>query len=177
VNPNPQIERKLNLFDRSEYDKGRNFLVQGIWFLVLNVFFVKWWFPRSLRPVVLRIFGAKVGENVFIRHRVRIMWPWKLVIGNNCWLGEDLWILNLEKVSVGNDVCLSQNVKLCTGSHDYKSKSFNYRNAPITIEDGVWLAIDTLVLPGVTIGRGVTVLARSTIKHNIKRNQVIRKDN
>ena len=162
------MDRKLNQFTQVGYDKGRSYLVQALWFATSNLLFMTWWFPRKLRPAILRLFGGKVGQNVFIRHRVRILWPWKLTIGDDCWLGEDLWILNLEQVTIGNDVCLSQGVMLCTGSHDFKSVSFGYRNAPIEIEDGVWLAVRTLVLPGVKIGKGATILAQSKISKNVE---------
>ena len=161
------MDRELSKFTKDGYDKGRSYLVQALWFAVSNLFFMKWWLPRKLRPLILRAFGAKIGANAFIRHNVRVLWPWKLEVGDDCWLGEDLWILNLEKVTIGTNVCLSQSVLLCTGSHDYKSPSFGYRNAPITIGDGVWLAVGSLILPGVTIGKGATILARCKVSKNI----------
>jgi putative colanic acid biosynthesis acetyltransferase WcaF len=169
-----KIDRKLSQFTQAGYKKGRNYVVQGLWFATLNLFFVKWWMPRKLRPVILRLFGAKIGQNVFIRHNIRILWPWKLEIGNDCWLGEDLWILNLEPVKIGDDVCVSQGVMLCTGSHNFKSISFGYRNAPIVIEDGVWLAVQVLVLPGVTVGRGSTILAKNTVSKNVTQYSTIK---
>jgi len=166
--------RKLSNFDRKGYNKGRNYLIQALWFGIMNVFFMKWWLPQRFRPPILRMFGATIGKNVLIRHRVRVLWPWKLEVGDHCWLGEDLWLLNLEQPQIGDDVCLSQGVMICTGSHDYKSAQFSYRNAPIRIESGVWLAAQTLVLPGVTIGQGATILARATIKENVPPGTIIR---
>ena len=165
--------RKLNTFTKFGYDKGRGVFLQALWFAVLNLIFMKWWLPRRFRPLILKLFGAKIGENVFIRHKVRVLWPWKLAVGSNSWLGEDLWILNLEPVKIGEDVCLSQRVMLCTGNHDYKSQSFTYRNAPIEIGDGVWIAVDSLILPGVKVGQGATVLARSTIMNNVSDYSVV----
>lgn len=160
-------DRDLASFRQVGYDKGRSYFVQAIWFATMNLVFMKWWLPRRLRPLILRLFGAKIGKNVYIRHKVRILWPWKLEISDNSWLGEDLWVLNLEPVTIGSNVCLSQGVMLCTGSHNYKSTSFEYRNAPITIEDGVWLAVQSLVLPGVRVGRGSTILARSVLSKDV----------
>lgn len=165
--------RKLSTFTKFGYDKGRGVFLQALWFAVLNLIFMKWWLPRRFRPLILKLFGAKIGENVFIRHKVRVLWPWKLAVGSNSWLGEDLWILNLEPVKIGEDVCLSQRVMLCTGNHDYKSQSFTYRNAPIEIGDGVWIAVDSLILPGVKVGQGATVLARSTIMNNVSDYSVV----
>jgi putative colanic acid biosynthesis acetyltransferase WcaF len=159
--------RSLADFQGAGYDKGRARLVQAIWFATQNLIFYKWWLPADLRPAILRIFGARVGRDVFIRHRVRVLWPWKLSVGDNSWIGEDAWILNLEPVSIGHDVCVSQGVFLCTGSHDMSSPSFEYDNGPITISDGVWLGAQAMVLRGVSVGEGAVVAARSKVSSDV----------
>ena len=112
-------DRSLRTFTGAGYDKGRPVAVQALWFATMNLVFMKWWFPARLRPGLLRAFGATVGERVFIRHRVRVLWPWKLTIGDDCWIGEDAWLLNLEPITLEHDVCLSQGALLRTGSHDH----------------------------------------------------------
>jgi putative colanic acid biosynthesis acetyltransferase WcaF len=159
--------RSLADFKGSGYDKGRPYIVQALWFAIQNLIFSKWWLPQALRPPLLRLFGAQVGNSVLIRHRVRVLWPWKLVIGDNCWIGEDAWILNLESVGIGHDVCVSQGAFLCTGSHDLASPSFEYDNGPITIGDGVWLGAQAMVLRGVTIGSGSVIAARARISSDV----------
>jgi len=99
---------------------------------------------------MLRLFGAKVGKGVVIKTRVRIKNPWRLKIGNHCWIGEDVWIDNLEDVSIGSNVCISQGAMLLTGSHDYTVSSFPYRLGKIIVEDGVWIGAKSVVCPGVT---------------------------
>jgi putative colanic acid biosynthesis acetyltransferase WcaF len=169
-----QPRRSLADFKGSGYDKGRSYITQALWFAVQNMLFSKWWLPKALRPILLRLFGANVGHNVFIRHRVRVLWPWKLAIGDNCWIGEDAWILNLEPVWIGNDVCVSQGVFLCTGSHDMASPSLEYDNGPITIGDGVWLCAQAIVLRGVTIGRGSVVGARARVSSDVSPGLLLR---
>jgi putative colanic acid biosynthesis acetyltransferase WcaF len=149
------------------YDKGRGRLWQASWFATQNLLWATWWFPRRLRPMVLRAFGAEVGTNVFIRHRVRVLWPWKLSVGSDCLIGEDVWLLNLEPIVIGSDVCLSQGAFLCTGSHDHRSADFAYDNGPITVHDGSWVAAQALVLRGVTLGVGCVVGARAVIRRDV----------
>ena len=123
----------------------------------------RWWCPLRLRLAVLRLFGATVGSGVLIRHNVRIHWPWKLSVGDNSWIGEDVWILNLEPVRIGADVCISQGVLLCTGSHDRKSPTFEFDNAPISIGDGSWIAARATVLRGTAIGEDCIVGATALV--------------
>jgi putative colanic acid biosynthesis acetyltransferase WcaF len=171
--PAPDYPR-LAAFTLAGYDKGRGVLWQAAWFAVQSAVFSAWWFPRRLRPAVLRAFGATVGENVTIRHRVRVLWPWKLEIGQDTWIGEDAWLLNLEPIAIGADVCVSQGVFVCTGSHDRRSPDFRYDNGPIVVEDGVWLAAQSLVLRGVTVGRGSVLAARAVATRDVPPGTTVR---
>lgn len=165
---------RLGAFTLAGYDKGRGVLWQAAWFAAQNLVFGQWWFPRRWRPALLRVFGAQVGTGVTIRHRVRVLWPWKLTIGNDTWVGEDAWLLNLEPITLGSDVCISQQAFLCTGSHDHDSEDFRYDNGPITVEDGVWVAAGALVLRGVTVGTGSLVAARAVVTRDTEPGTVLR---
>lgn len=159
--------RDLASFDTTGYDRGRNKVWQGLWFAISFLIFQKFWCTNRWRTLILRLFGATVGESAFIRHDVRIMWPWKLSIGSNCWLGEGLRVINLEQVTIGNDVCISQEVMLCTGSHDHRKANFPYQNEPIVISDGAWIGARATVLPGANIGRCAVVAAGELVRGDV----------
>lgn len=169
----PAVERSLRGFTGAGYDKGRPLLVQAVWFAVLNLVFVKWWFPARWRPVVLRAFGARIGRRVLIRHRVRVHWPWRLDIGDDVWIGEDAWLLNLERISIGSNACVSQGALLCTGSHQRHSPTFEFDNGPIRLEPGAWVAARAVVLRGVTVGRGAVVGATAIAHRDIAPAEVV----
>jgi putative colanic acid biosynthesis acetyltransferase WcaF len=160
-------------FTGNGYDKGRSKLIQALWFATLNLVFSKWWCPKSLRPRILRLFGAQVGQGVLIRHRVRVLWPWKLSIGDNSWIGEDVWLLNLEPITIGSNVCLSQAAFLCTGSHDRRSPTFEYDNRPITVRDSAWIAAMAIILGGVTVGEGATVSAAAVVGRDVPADAIV----
>ena len=130
-----------------------------LWFPIQHVFFKSFLFPSRLRPRVLTVFGASIGSRVLIRRGVRVQFPWNLTIGNDCWIGEEVWFINHEKVTIGNDVCVSQRSIICSGGHDYRSQSLEYAHEPIEIKDGAWICLDAKVLPGVTIGECSVVSA------------------
>lgn len=154
-------------FSGRGYDKGRGRLVQVAWLLLSGAVVTRWWCPARARTAILRAFGAQLGEGVLVRHRVRVHWPWKLVVGDDCWIGEGTWILNLEPVSIGNDVCVSQDVLLCTGSHERRSPTFEFDNAPIRLEDGAWIAARATVLRGVTVGAHAVVGATALVTRDV----------
>lgn len=156
-------KRSLNMFRGDGYDKGKPMAAQIAWMLTSSLVFRHWWCPNAVRIAILRTFGAEIGTGVLIRHNVRIHWPWKLKIGSHSWIGEQAWLLNLETITIGDNVCISQAAILCTGSHDRHSPTFEFDNASIEIKEGAWVAIRATVLRGVTVGErsiiGATALA------------------
>lgn len=165
--------RTLRGFTGAGYDKGRSLPVQALWFAAQHLVFRKWWFPARLRPALLRAFGARVGQRVLIRHGVRVQWPWKLSIADDVWIGEDAWIITLEGVSIGADVCVSQGAMLCTGSHQHRSATFEFDNAPIRLEPGSWVAARATVLRGVTVGSGAVVGAGAVAHRDVPASEVL----
>jgi len=152
----------LNQFENSWY-KPANKLKVFIWYFT-NTFLFKTMLPipSSTKVKVLKAFGATVGSGVVVKPNVKIKYPWFLTIGNDCWIGEDVWIDNLALVSIGNNVCLSQGAYLLTGSHDYKKEAFDLMLGEIVLEDGVWIGAKSLVCPNVTC-KSHSVLAVGSI--------------
>jgi putative colanic acid biosynthesis acetyltransferase WcaF len=140
--------------------------MQILW-LMSRGLLMNWWCPNAVRIGALRLFGARIAAGVIVRHQVKIHWPWKLVVGRNSWIGEEVWILNLEEVQIGSNTCISQSAFLCTGSHDRRSPTFEFDNAPIAIGDSVWVAARATVLPGIRIGDGATVGATAIVSDDV----------
>lgn len=154
-----------DLFDAKEgLDRGRPLWVESLWYLLKCLLFLPAWpFPSWLKCAVLRSFGARIGRGVVIKPRVNIHFPWKLEVGDFTWLGEEVFVLNLEPVSIGPHCCISQRAFLCTGNHDYRENRMPFRNQPITVEAGAWLGAQVFVGPGVTIGAEAVVTAGSVV--------------
>jgi putative colanic acid biosynthesis acetyltransferase WcaF len=121
-----------------------------LWYITNCIFFKSGFlFPNAIKCFLLRSYGARVGNGVVIKPYVNIKNPWKLVIGNYCWIGENVWIDNLDWVKMGNHVCLSQGAMLLTGNHNYKSANFDLITKEIVLKDGVWIGAKSVVCPGV----------------------------
>lgn len=142
----------LASFNVGTFDKGAPYFKQIIWYFVNSLIVRASWNPfMGIKIGLLRLFGAKIGKGLIIKNNVIIKFPWKLSVGDNVWLGEGCWIDNLDHITIGNNVCISQGALLITGNHDYTKVSFPYRNAPINIEDGAWIGAKAIVAPGVNI--------------------------
>jgi len=169
------MRTNLRLFDpRRGYTLGRSRLAFAIWYLFKRVFFLSslpW--PYALKALILRAFGASVGPGLVMKPCVNIHIPWKLTVGCNVWVGEGVRILNLAPVSIGSNVCISQESFLCAGGHDYRDESFSYRNAPIFIGDGAWIQARVFLGAGVSVGSEAVVKACSVVSGEVTCNTIV----
>jgi putative colanic acid biosynthesis acetyltransferase WcaF len=149
-------------FDNSWYKPANKAKIILWYFVNMFVFKTMFPFPSGIKVKILRLFGAKVGSGVVIKPNVNIKYPWFLSVGDNCWIGECVWIDNLARVTIGNNVCLSQGSYLLTGSHDYKKEAFDLMLSEITLEDGVWIGAKSVVCPNV-VCKSHSVLAVGSI--------------
>ncbi len=167
---------RLNEFNPSiGLNRGVNKFTEVIWYLFKILFFLNPIpFPQKFKAFLLRLFGAKVGKGTVIKPRVNIHMPWKLEIGDNTWIGEEVFILDFELIKIGSNVCISQRAFLCGGNHDYRDPAFSYRNGPIVIEDGAWVGACCFIGPNVTIGTDTVVSASSVVTTTLKPNSIYR---
>jgi len=163
----------LAKYDNSWYNPGAGIIKRVTWYCLSALLFDSYLLPMTrIKCVLLRLFGASVGTNVIIKPLVRIKYPWYLSIGDNVWIGESTWIDNLAQVNIGKNVCISQNVYLLTGNHDYKDIRFNLIIGNIQIEDGAWLGASSVICPGVTISRNSVVTAGSVLQQNTQQSSI-----
>lgn len=153
----------------ADYSPGRGKLTQIAWLLVSCVCFESSWFLLTgLKPKLLRLFGARIGQGVVIKPNVRIKFPWRLEIGDHVWIGQGVWIDNLAAVEIGSHACVSQNAYFCTGSHDPTSETFDLITAPIIVDAGAWVATGVTLLPGVTIGPNAIAAAGCVVTKDVE---------
>jgi putative colanic acid biosynthesis acetyltransferase WcaF len=150
-------------FDNDWYEVGRNKLIAILWYFINILFFINPLNPiSSLKIFLLRLFGAKVGKGVLIKPCVNIKYPWKLSIDDYSWIGENVWIDNLDNVNIGKNVCISQGAMLLTGNHNYKKTTFDLMIGTITLEEGSWIGAKSLVGPNV-VCKSHSILAINSV--------------
>ncbi len=144
--------------------RGKSKIAIQIWWIVQATLFS--WSPQFLyewRSFLLRLFGAQIGKKVKIRSSVKVTYPWKISVGDYSWIGDDSMLYSLGEISIGSHVAIAHKVYLNTGGHEYGKKTFDIFFKPVVIEDQCWITTDVYIAPGVTIGKGTIVSARSSV--------------
>lgn len=145
-----------------------NKLARSLWQLVGALLFRTT--PRLFHPwrcLLLRLFGAKLGKAVHVYPTARIWAPWNLEMGDHSCLSEQVDCYCVDKIRIGAHVTVSQYSILCTASHDYTDLDMPLVTAPIMIGERAWVTADVFVAPGVNIGEGAVVLARSNVFRDV----------
>ncbi len=162
------MQTDLSKFDVGDYKAGPFFKVLVWYFVNYYIFDSAFPWPYTIKRFLLRVFGAQVGKGLVIKTKVRIKNPWRLTIGDHCWIGESAWIDNLANVDIGHNVSISQGAVLLTGNHDYTISSFPYKLGKIKIEDGVWIGAQSLVCPGVVCKSHSILTVNSVATKNLE---------
>jgi putative colanic acid biosynthesis acetyltransferase WcaF len=153
----------LSKYNNKEYYPKSNVFIRFTWYFTNILFFQNPFNPIStLKIFLLRLFGVKIGNGVNIKPSVNIKYPWRLTIGNYVWIGEKVWIDNLDDVIIGNNCCLSQGAMLLSGSHDFTKTTFNVQTGKIILEDGVWIGAHAIVYMNV-ICKSHSILGANSI--------------
>lgn len=160
--------QQLNTFRLPTDFRGRSAVMVQLWWLVqATLFRCSPQFMFGWRCWLLKLFGAQVGKAARIRPSVKITYPWKVVIGNHVWIGDDVVLYSLGEIEIGDHAVVSQRSYLCAASHDYTQPDFPIYQKKVSIGAQAWLATDVFVAPGITIGFGAIVGARSSVFHDL----------
>jgi len=159
----------LYSYNNSPYHPGGNVVKRILWYSVNSIVFKSGLFPfYGIKNILLRSFGAKIGQEVEIKPCVNIKYPWNLTIGNEVWIGENVWIDSLVPVIIGDNVCISQGAILLTGSHNYKKTTFDLVTGSVVLEDGVWIGAGAIVNYGITAASHSVLTSGSVATKNME---------
>lgn len=122
----------------------------------------------GIRSSILKMFGAKVGRSVQVARTATIYFPWNLEIGDWSSIGEHAFIYNLGTVKIGEKVTVSQRSHLCAGTHDFTDPATPLQTPPIYVGNQAWICADAFVGPGVVIGEGAVVGARTVAVKDVE---------
>ncbi|HBK32269.1 MAG TPA: acyltransferase [Porphyromonadaceae bacterium] len=111
---------------------------------------------RKIRPIIWRWMGAKVGKD--------------------CFIGYDVWadVTNTELIQLEDHVHIANRCLLLCHQRDLSSyyvgddyAKLGYKKEEIILKKGCFLGMETMVMPGVTIGEGAIIGAGSIVTSDI----------
>jgi putative colanic acid biosynthesis acetyltransferase WcaF len=168
VDDNTRQPQNLDSFLLPSGFRGRSAVFVQIWWLVQSTLFAcSPQFMFGWRRWLLRLFGAQIGYGVLVRPSSKITYPWNISIGDFAWIGDDVVLYSLGEIEIGANAVISQRSYLCAASHDYSQSNFPIYAKKVCIGKQAWLATDVFVAPGVNIGEGCVVGARSSVFHDL----------
>ncbi|SDS14481.1 WcaF family extracellular polysaccharide biosynthesis acetyltransferase [Winogradskyella sediminis] len=161
------MKTDLSTYNNSWYQPGGK-VKRLLWYYISWLCFEGGWnISSTLKVFLLKCFGAQIGRGVVIKPKVTIKYPWRLIIKDHCWIGESVWIDNLDMVTIESHVCISQGALLLCGNHNYKSPSFDLMVAPIYLKEGSWVGAKASVAPGVTLQSHAVLTMGSVATSNL----------
>ena len=166
------MESSINTIDVSKKNRSPhsrlNLFMRVLWAIVYRLLFrptprpmVKW------RAFLLKCFGADLTLKARVHATARIWAPWNLKMGDYACIAPDVDCYNTAKVTIGAHATVSQYSYLCTATHDFELPNMPLTYEPIVIGDQAWICTDVFVGPGVTVGQGAVVGARSSVFSDI----------
>ena len=135
---------------------------------------------HHVRRFFYRLFGVKIGSGSTIHMLARIYDPRFLSIGKDTIIGERATLDGRRQLpnsrgglTIGDHVDIASEVMIWTSEHDLRSPGFSAIEEPVTIEDYVFIGPRSIILPGVTIGRGAIVAAGSVVTKSVEPNTIV----
>lgn len=110
---------------------------------------------------LLRLMGIRVGNGVHLNEQLYFLHGFNIEIGRKCNLGAFLKIVDYEPVSIGDNVLMSNNVTIISGSHN--TIDFNAIKGPVIIGSNCWIGAGVTLIGPCTVGEGTVIGAGAVV--------------
>ena len=118
---------------------------------------------------------GKSGKGAFINPPFYCDYGNHIEVGDNFFANYNCTIIDVAKVTIGDNVMLAPNVAIYTAGHpihpDSRNSAYEY-GIKVTIGSNVWIGGNVVINPGVTIGDNVVIGAGSVVTKDIPANVV-----
>jgi acetyltransferase-like isoleucine patch superfamily enzyme len=127
--------------------------------------------PQFVRRVFFKLMFRELGAPGLIDYKTYFRYPSKMSIGDHSYINHGCCFygssLKGVEIVIGNDVALGPHVKIFTATHDYSTPDLKDTAESVRVEDNAWVGGGTIILPGVTIGRGAVIGAGSVVTKDV----------
>ena len=132
--------------------------------------------PEENRSEILKELFGSTGENFCIKPNFRCDYGYNIYVGENFFANYDCVILDVCKVTIGDNCMLAPRVCIYTATHPLDAQTrisgLEY-GKPVVIGNNAWIGGSSVILPGVTIGNNVVVAAGSVVVKYVPDNVVV----
>ena len=123
-----------------------------------------------LRAALLRLNGATVGRDCFVRGGLQVQESFQIQLGDGVFINAGCCLDGAMPIVIGSRAQLAYQVTLITGDHQIgphtcRAGMMNARG--ITIGEGAWIGARAVILPGVTVGAGAVVAAGAVVTKDV----------
>ena len=122
---------------------------------------------HGLRKAVYRLAGMTIGRRSSFHWRGAFFAPEGISIGDNTIIGNDVFLDGRRGLKIGRNVNIGGHVQIFTLEHDPASSTFDAVGGEVIIEDYVYIASRSTILPGVVVGEGAVVAAGAVVTRSV----------
>lgn len=112
-------------------------------------------------------FKITIGPHTSIHRLCRFYAPSRVTIGAHTVINREVLLDGRSGLTIGDNVSISEGAVILTLEHDPNSPTFENRGVPVIIYNRVFIGMQALILPGITIGEGAVVAARAVVTHDV----------
>ncbi len=122
---------------------------------------------HHFRRFCYRLEGFKIGHGSAI-HMGAVFYNIKNIkVGSDTIIGENAVLDGRDTLSIGSHVDIASEVMIYNAQHDLSDPSFKAVNAPVVIEDYVFIGPRAIILPGVSVGKGAVIGAGAIVTKDV----------
>jgi len=165
---------------------GRKLTLAEAWQKILNRLYNYWldfqlmllrWVghipSHCFRRFCYRLSGIKIGKGSTIHMWANFFNPKGIEIGEDTIIGDHCFLDGRAPIKIGNHVDIASQVLIYNSKHDINDPEFKAVEAPVEIEDYVFIGPRAIVMPGKKIGRGAVVAAGAIVTHDVPPGKIV----
>lgn len=127
------------------------------------------------REILKSLLGSCGDDHINIESPFHCDYGYNIFVGENFFANYNLVVLDVGKVTIGDNAQIAPNVSIYTAGHpvhpDSRNSGYEY-GIDVTIGDNVWIGGNTCIMPGVTIGNNVVIGAGSVVTKSLPDNVI-----
>lgn len=137
----------------------------------LNV--IEYRITKKAREIIQELI-PNAGANLYIEPPFHCDYGYNIICGDNVYFNVNCVVLDSAKVTIGSNVFFAPNVQLYTANHPLEAdlRKTLEDALPIAIGDDCWIGGNSIILPGITIGKGCVIGAGSVVTKDIPENSL-----